>query len=50
MSVTSDKSVVFSIDKTERHEITDILLKVALNITTLTITLKTNEGYIIENI
>jgi hypothetical protein len=40
----------FSINTTERDEISEILLKVALNTITLTITLKTNEGYIIENI
>ena len=31
MSVTWDRSVVISINKTDRHEITEILLKVALN-------------------
>jgi hypothetical protein len=31
LSVTWDRSVVISINKTDRHEITEILLKVALN-------------------
>jgi len=31
LSVTCDRSVVFSTNKTDRHDITEILLKVALN-------------------
>ena len=31
LSVTSDRSVIFSTNKTDSHDITDILLKVALN-------------------
>jgi len=31
LSVTCDRSVVFSINKTDRHDITETLLKVALN-------------------
>ena len=36
LSVTCDRSVVFSINKTGRHDITEILLNVALNTITLT--------------
>ena len=40
-SVTCDKSVVFSTNKTDRHDITEILLKVVLN------TIKpTNQPYV----
>ena len=35
-SVTCDTSVVFSINKTDHHDITKLLLKMALNTTILT--------------
>ena len=40
LSVTCSRSVVFTTNKTERHDITEILLKVALNTITLTHPLK----------
>ena len=43
MSVTCGRSVVFSTTKTDRHDITEILLKVVLN----TITLHANPFYLI---
>jgi hypothetical protein len=43
LSVTCDRSVVSSTNKTDRHDITEILLKVALNTITL------NLRYIINN-
>jgi hypothetical protein len=36
LSVSCDRSLVFSTNKTDRHEITEILLKVALKTITLT--------------
>jgi hypothetical protein len=38
LSVSCDRSVVFSTNKTDCHNITEILLKVALNIITLNLT------------
>jgi len=52
LSVTCDRSVVFSgppvsfTNKTDRHDITEILLKVALNTLTLTLTLYAVSGFI----
>jgi len=47
--MTCDRSVVFSANKTDRHDITEILLKVTLNNTAITPnSIPTNELYLYD--
>ena len=46
LSVTCERSVVFPTNKTDRHDITEILLKVALNTTKQT-NKKTNHTHLV---